>query len=124
MVTSTRAPRGLRVRRSVALREFATRGMRMELLTPADSRMVDLRLYRVSGKKLTRALNGRIKIRRGGPVAVRWKPGANTVRRLRAGTYVLRVKTGPDARRLSRQSDEVTVRLTGRVAGGDESRRR
>jgi hypothetical protein len=122
--TSTSAPRGLRVRGRVALREFATRGMRMELLTPSDSRLVDLRLYRVKGKKLTRALNGRVKIRRGGPIVVRWKAGRAAVGRLRAGTYVLRVKTGPDARRLSRQSDEVTVRLTGRVSGVATSRRR
>jgi hypothetical protein len=124
VVRSTTAPRGLRVKRSVALREFATRGLRMELLTPADSRVVDLRLYRVSGKKLVRTLNGRVKIRRGGPIVLRWKAGHRSVSRLRAGTYVLRAKVGPDARRLSRQSDETTVRLTGRVAGGKASTRR
>jgi hypothetical protein len=124
VVRSTTAPRGLRVKRSVALGEFATRGMRMELLTPADSRLVDLRLYRVSGRKLVRALNGRVKIRRGGPIVVRWKAGRRPVSRLRAGTYVLRAKVGPDARHLSRQSDETTVRLTGRVARGTTSTRR
>jgi hypothetical protein len=124
IVRSTTAPRGLRLKRSVALREFATRGLRMELLTPVDSRLVDLRLHRVSGKKLVRTLNGRVKVRRGGPIVVRWKAGRTAVSRLRAGTYVLRVKVGPDAKHLSRQSDEATVRLTGRVAGGTTSTRR
>jgi hypothetical protein len=109
------------VRGRVALREFATRGIRMELLLPTDSRVVDLRLSRVKGRTITVALNGRVKIKKGGPVVVRWKPGRNAVSKLRAGTYVLRVKTGPDARHLSRQSDEATVRLTGvapRATGG------
>jgi hypothetical protein len=123
LVRSTTAPRGLRVRGSVALSEFARRGLRMELLTPADSRLVDLRLYRVSGKKLVRAINGKVKIRRGGPIVVRWKAGRAAVSRLRAGKYVLRVKVGPDAKHLSRQSDEITVRLTGRVARGTSTRR-
>src|SRR5919108_3045520 len=113
IVRSTRAPRGLRVRGRVALREFARRGMRFELLTPADSRLVDLRLSRVTGKKLVRALDGRVKIRAGGPIVVRWKPSRNQVAKLRAGTYVLQVRVGPSARRLSRQTDEATVRLVG-----------
>jgi hypothetical protein len=124
IVRNTRAPRGLRVRGRVALREFATRGMRMELLVPKDSRLVDLRLSRVSGKKLTVALNGRMRIRKGGPIVLRWKPGRNAVAKLRAGTYVLRIKVGPDARRLSRQSDEATVRLTGVAPRATSGRRR
>ena len=47
------------------------------------------------------------------PIVLRWKPGRAAVARLRAGTYVLRVKVGADPRLLSRQSDETTVRLTG-----------
>ena len=120
IVRSTRAPRGLRVRGRVALRELATRGLRMELLVPVDSRVVDLRLWRVSRRKLTVALDGRVKIKKGGPIVLRWRPGRNAVARLRAGTYVLRVKVGPDARQLSSGSDEATVRLTGvapRAAG-------
>jgi hypothetical protein len=120
----TSAPRGLRVRGRVSLREFATRGLRMELLLPRDSRVVDLRLSRVKGKRLVRALSGRMKIRRGGPVVLRWKPGSRAVARLRAGTYVLRVKVGPDRRHLSRQSDEATVRLTGRAPRATTGRRR
>jgi hypothetical protein len=124
IVRSTRAPRGLRVRGRVALRELATRGMRMELLVPTDSRVVDLRLSRVSGRKLTVALNGRVKIKKGGPIVLRWKPGRNAVAKLRAGTYVLRVKVGPDAKHLSSQSDEATVRLTGVAPRATGARRR
>jgi hypothetical protein len=113
VVRSTRAPRGLRVRGRVALRDLASRGMKLELLTPTDSRLVDLRLSRVAGEKLVRSLDGRVKIRKGGPIVLRWKPGRRAVAKLRAGTYVLRVRVGPDARRLSRQTDEVTVRLVG-----------
>jgi hypothetical protein len=87
--------------------------MRLELLTPADSRLVDLRLSRVAGRKLVRSLDGRVRIREGGPIVLRWKPGRRAVARLRAGTYVLRVRVGSDATRLSRQTDEVTVRLVG-----------
>jgi hypothetical protein len=120
---TTRAPRGLRVRGRVALRELATRGLRMELLTPRDSRVVDVRLSRLAGKRLRVALDGRVTIRSGGPIVLRWKPGRRAVARLRAGTYVVRVKVGPDARHLSRQSDEVTVRLTG-APGARSARRR
>jgi hypothetical protein len=124
IVRSTRAPRGLRVRGRVALRELATRGMRMELLVPTDSRIVDLRLSRVKGSRITVALNGRVKTRMGGPIMLRWKPGRNAVAKLRAGTYVLRVKVGPSAKHLSRQSDEGTVRLTGRAPAATSARRR
>ena len=124
-VQRTRAPRGLRVRGHVSLRELATRGLRMELLTPVDSRLVDLRLSRVSGRALKVALNGRVRIRKGGAIVVRWKPGRRAVAKLRAGTFVLRVKVGPDARHLARTSDEATLRLTGRaprVASGHRRR--
>jgi hypothetical protein len=124
IVRSTRAPRGLRVRGRVTLREVATRGMRMELLVPTDSRVVDLRLSRVNGRKLTVALNGRVKVRKGGPIVLRWKPRSAAVARLRAGTYVLRVRVGPDAKRLSRESDEATVRLTGAPIAPPAARRR
>jgi hypothetical protein len=124
IVRSTRAPRGLRVRGRVALRELASRGVRMELLVPGDSRVVDLRLSRVKGSKLSVALNGRVKIRKGGPIVLRWKPGRNAVAKLRAGTYILRVKVGPDAKHLSRQSDEATVRLTGVAPAAASARRR
>jgi hypothetical protein len=46
------------------------------------------------------------------------------VARLRAGTYVVRVKVGPDARHLSRDSDEATVRLTGAAPRATGGRRR
>jgi hypothetical protein len=124
IVRSTRAPRGMRVRRRVALREFAVRGMRMELLVPTDSRVVDLRLSRLSGKTLKPVLNGRVKIRRGGPIVLRWKPGRAAVARLKAGTYVVRARVGPDARQLSRQTDETTVRLTGAPRAPAGGRRR
>jgi hypothetical protein len=118
------APRGLRVRGRVSLSEIATRGLRMELLTPRDARVVDLRLYRARGKRLTPALAGTVRIRKGGPITLRWKPGRNALARLRSGTYVLRVRVGPTARRLSRQTDEVTVRLTGRAPRATTARRR
>ena len=89
------APRGLRVSGQVALRELATRGMRIELLVATDSRIVDLRLSRVSGKKLTVALNGRIKIRKGGADRAALEARPQGRRELRAGTYVLRVRSAP-----------------------------
>jgi hypothetical protein len=119
---TVRGPRGLRVRGRVALGELASRGVRMELLTPADTRTVDLRLLRVTGKRSTVALKGRVRIRRGGPIDLRWKPGRAAVARLRRGTHVLIVRVGPDARRLAPQSAQARFRLTGRapttVGGG------
>jgi hypothetical protein len=55
---------------------------------------------------------------------VRWKAGRHAVAKLRAGTYVLRVKVGPDAKKLSSQSDEATVRLTGVAPRATNARRR
>jgi len=117
-------PRGLRVKGSVGLGELSARGMRMELLAPAGSRVVDLRLSRVRGKRLVPVLDGRVRIRRGGPIVLRWKPGRAAVARLRTGTYVVRVRVGPDARRLSRRSARITVRLTGRAPAARAPRRR
>jgi FtsP/CotA-like multicopper oxidase with cupredoxin domain len=111
----TTAPRGLRVRGRVSLREFLTRGLRMELLTPRDTRVLDIRLTRVRGKRLVPAAKGVVLIKRGGPITLRWKPGRKVVSTLRSGTYVLRVRVGPNAKGLSRQADEITVRLTGRA---------
>jgi manganese oxidase len=111
----TRSARGLRVRRRVTLSEMARRGLRMEMLVPADTRVVDLQLLRRSGRKLVPAVRGRVKIKRGGPIVLRWKPKASDLRKLRAGTYVLRVRVGATAKGLSRQSAQATFRFTGRL---------
>jgi hypothetical protein len=65
-----------------------------------------------------------VTIRKGGPIVVRWKPGRAAVAKLRAGTFVLRVRVGPDGRHLSRQTDEATVRLTGAPLAPATGRRR
>jgi hypothetical protein len=118
------SPRGLRLRGRVTLRELATRGLKMELLTPRDTRIIDLGLYQVRGKKLTRRISGKVRVRRGGPITVRWQPGRTAVAKLRSGKYVLRVRVGPTAKRLSRQSDEATIRLTGVAPRSAPARRR
>ena len=65
-----------------------------------------------------------MKVRKGGPIVLRWKPGRDMVAKLRTGIYVLRVRVGPDAKRLSRESDEATVRLTGAPIAPPAERRR
>jgi hypothetical protein len=112
----TKSVRSLRVQRRLALRTFASRGLRLRLQTARNTRVLRVTLTRKAGKGAKRrhpALTATLRVRHGGRVSVRWKPRAQSVRRLAKGTYVLRVRVGPDPRRLSRQVDEATLRLTG-----------
>ena len=105
----------------MTLSELARRGLRLELLAPADARLLDLQLMRVQGKRQVRALSGRVVLRKGGPIDLRWKPGSRAVSRLKSGSYVLRVRVGPDAKRLSGASAQAKVRLTGRLPGAAQT---
>jgi hypothetical protein len=110
---TARGPRGLRLRRAIGLRELAARGLRFALLTPADTRAVQVRLYRVGRRRLTNVLQGVVRVTRGGAITVGWRPGARRVAALPPGQYVLRVRIGPRATRLTSRSTEASIRLTG-----------
>jgi hypothetical protein len=110
---ATKDLRSLRVARRLSLRAFASRGLRLRMQTPRNTRVIRVTLTRKGAKRRRPALTGVLRVRHGGRVSVRWKPGVRAVRRLWRGTYVLRVRVGPDRRHLSRQVDKATLRLTG-----------
>jgi FtsP/CotA-like multicopper oxidase with cupredoxin domain len=120
----SRGARNLRIARRLSLVELGTRGLRIRMTTPANTRLVVLQLMQRNGKRLTARISGRVRIRRGGTVTVQWKPGRNAVARLRSGQYVLRVRVGPDRTRLSGATVQASVRLTGRPPATAGNRRR
>jgi manganese oxidase len=124
---ATKDVRSLRVARRLSLRKLASRGLRLRMQTPRNTRVIRVTLSRKGAKRRRPALTGVLRVRHGGRVSVRWKPGVRAVRRLRRGTYVLRVRVGRDRRHLSRQVEEATLRLTGlrpRIPANSARRRR
>jgi hypothetical protein len=98
------AVRNLKVASRLKLRAFGLRGMQIALDVPSDAKVLDLQLMRRTGGRLKRVLAGSVtvtKTGRDGHVVLMWKPGRKAVSKLLAGSHVLRVRVGPDRRRLS-----------------------
>jgi Purple acid Phosphatase, N-terminal domain len=97
---------------TLTLRTLAASGLRATVSTPPRTRVLDYTVYRSTGTRAA-VLRGRIAVSKGGMITVRWRPNRSAVSRLRAGTYTLLVRGGPDARHLSTLSARITIRLTG-----------
>ena len=123
---SSRAARNLKIPSSVKLRAFGLKGLGIALDVPSDARVLDLQLMRRTGGRLKRMLTGSVKIAklcRDGHVTLTWKPGRKRVAKLLAGKHVLRVRVGPDRRRLS-DTVSAPVRLVGPRLRAAAARRR
>jgi hypothetical protein len=106
----------LLVARHVRLGALRSRGLRLTLTVPKNTRVLRLRLFRQVGKGHRAAVapvgTVDIKVRRGGRITVTFRPSARLMRKLKAGTYQLSVNAGPTAKRLSPDRAEGTVTLT------------
>jgi hypothetical protein len=100
--------------------------MRITATVPVATKVLDLRLIRRTGGRAKQVLAGSAKVAkvgRGGHVELRWTPGRKAVAKLLAGSHVLRVRVGPDRRRLSGTAS-APVRLVGPRLRAAAARRR
>jgi hypothetical protein len=74
-------------------------GLRFRATVRSDARTMHLRLFRVSGSGRSATAvpvtSSWVKVKRGGRLTVTWRLGTATVKRLKAGRYVLSVAAGP-----------------------------
>jgi FtsP/CotA-like multicopper oxidase with cupredoxin domain len=124
--SASRGARTLRIPKRLKLRTFGARGMRITADVPTGTKLLDLRLMRRTGGRVKQVLVGSVKVTkigRNGQVALTWKPGRKAVSKLLAGSHVLRVRVGPDRKRLS-GTVSAPVRLVGPRLTARAARRR
>jgi len=95
--------RRLRIARSLKLRTFGTKGMRITIDVPSNTKVLGLKLVRRSHGRVRTVLAGSVAARRiptSGTLVLTWKPGRKAVSRLLAGTDVLKVRVGRDRNHL------------------------
>jgi hypothetical protein len=105
----------LSIRRRLSLRDVHRNGIRLKATVPATTRRVRVRMYRLTGRRLTRKVRAGEyvktfkRIRKGGRISVVWKSKAT--RRLKAGTYLIQVDAGPKRGRYYPGGAQVKVRI-------------
>ncbi|HVE26290.1 MAG TPA: hypothetical protein VNC22_12840, partial [Sporichthya sp.] len=100
---SLKAARRLRIAARLRLQTFGTKGMKITIDVPANTKVLGLRLTRRSAGRVRTVLARALKVKqvpRTGRLVVQWKPGRKAVAKLFAGNDILKVRVGRDARHL------------------------
>jgi hypothetical protein len=101
--------------KSLTLTALRRSGLEFQVTVPDRARALRLQLLPRRGKGAGRAVaTATVKLSSGGTHRIRWRLPAATVKRLKAGRYLLRVQAGKDARAIGPDRRELTLALRGR----------